>query len=246
MSSSADLRKQYNIPDNVEIHRGIRGGFFYMGTNNRKIYISTLKKPKITKDHSPDTEFRKMYSDFKKCKRLDLQCILKSLGFNDVEHESILRLNCDVMCKLKRSDIPLGVVVEPTEHKAIGIQTIRGVVPIVETDVPKNKPVIKEMRKDLLSDIRNARYKLNENETSDIIQKIPSDNVVTIKPVPGTGNILAAIRRGTPLKKVSTESLPVVQDTNFLSNMLKNVRKNIAGTGEDNDDDDDEDNNDWD
>ena len=102
------------------------------------------------------------------------------------------------------------------------------------------------MRKDLLSDIRNARYKLNENETSDIIQKIPSDNVVTIKPVPGTGNILAAIRRGTPLKKVSTESLPVVQDTNFLSNMLKNVRKNIAGTGEDNDDDDDEDNNDWD
>ena len=179
-----------------------------------------------------------------------MKCILTSLGFTNTEHEAVLNLNCDTICALQKSDVPLGVITAEN-NKAIAIQTTRGVVPIIESELPKDKPIIKEVRKELLSDIRNATHKLNPTEVSQIMQQMPSNKVVTIKALPNNNNnnhgLLAAIRRGKPLKKVSNEP-PAVRDTHFFSEMMEQVRKNVNGENEEdnNDDDDDDDDDDWD
>jgi hypothetical protein len=210
---------------------GKRGGAYINNKNNKKIYLSS-KTPSTSSNNinSQEKRFRTRYLNFKKCEKQNIQCMLKTLGLDGSEYESILHVRCDSVCDLKKNDVPLALVTDPKSKKAIGIQSTRGIVPIEPVDAPSNKAIVPAVSSTLLTTIQNVKQPLNKTKSTSVMKDIPNTSMITLKQMPSDSptSLFAAIRRGKLLKKTSAPyPPPPLKFTSHFITLLTQVRHNM-------------------
>jgi hypothetical protein len=118
-------------------------------------------------------------------------------------------------------DVPLAIVTNIDQTKAIGIQSTRGIVPIEHMDIPPHKPMITDISSTVRSIIKNTD-KINSKQAEQMLHDIPTDTIVTIAKGPGT-SVFAAVRRSKELK---SSNMPTIQNTTYLESFFQD-EKNI-------------------
>ena len=185
---------------------------------------------------------------FSNCGDSDIKCMLFALGMSEDKYHSLLMLNCDRICtqKQQKTATPLAVVVDPSRHVAVGVQAPEGIVPITETSVPHNKPVIPIINPKLLQEIQQS-----SKQSKRLLKVVPALSNVTLKPL-SDKSLLMGLKKmklkpvrdrddiAGPGPKPSPDTFSLLKET-----LANDIRSSVIGDDESSDDDD-EYGDDWD